>query len=79
MCVISLARITQSHILYLLKVVKPGNPIFCECKAIIVMNMDEAVGSGASVQPIKPCWSKFSRRDSVRIALAPAQLLELLT
>lgn len=79
MCVICLVRITQSHTLYLLEVVKPGNPIFCQCKAIMVMNMDEAVGSGASGQPLKPSCSKFSARDSTKIPLAPAQVWELLT
>lgn len=43
------------------------------------MNMDEAAGSRASVQPIKHCWSKLNGKDSVKITLAPDQLLELLT
>jgi len=42
------------------------------------MNMDEAAGSTASVQPIKRCWSKLNGKDSIKITLAPDQLLELL-
>lgn len=43
------------------------------------MNMDEAAGSGASVQPIKCCWNELNGKDSVKITLAPDQLPELLS